>query len=412
MKVALASYLWGPEMAAGAVVAAQRLAHGLCQSGDDVVVISTGPEARLWIEQTAGMTVYRFRPRNLYWVQDKDSQPPWKKVLWQLGDVWNAHAFHVVRRILEEERPDVLHVHKLRGLSPAVWSAADGLGIPIVQTCHDYELMSPEGTLTGRVGDWASRGAWPLRWYSWLRSRWSGMVAAVTAPSQYVLGVFRQRGFFSQAHWQVIPNSHGKSVDEVRKLGLPAAADSADTNPELRVLYLGRVEHNKGVDLLCAAFARCAESFPGIRLDIAGAGTLQSSLRQQYASHRQIAFHGLVTGAKKDDLIAGADALVLPSTWPEVFGLAIVEGYACGKPAVVANVGGMPELVRDGETGMIVPTGDAGALASVLARCSRDPTMLRRMSPACFLAAEAFAEEVVTERHRRLYARVVGGVDG
>ena len=177
MKVALLSSVCEIAAGAGAAAVAQYIAKELSARGHQVIVITTHPKSHLAVERTNGITVYRFFPCNLYWVGHKDRQQAWKKVLWQLIDIWNPHAFRIVRDILAQERPDVLHVQKLRGLSPAIWSAARAVGISgIVQTCHDYELMSPEGALSSRVGQWALRGAWMLRPYQRIRAQFSKLV--------------------------------------------------------------------------------------------------------------------------------------------------------------------------------------------------------------------------------------------
>lgn len=407
MKVALATYLFGPQMARGAAVAAWRLARGLCAQGDKVVVISTHAERRMTVEHTKVATVYRFFPRNLYWLGDKDRQPVWKKVPWQLIDIWNPHTFRIVQRILEREQPDVIHVHKLRGLSPSIWAAARCAGIPVVQTCHDYELLSPEGTLSSRVGSWASEGAWFLRWYSWIRARFSCVVAAATAPCHYALQMLTARGFFPRAVKRVIPNSHGLTrgqLDRRRRDGLAKTPRDAKA---MHLLYLGRLEAIKGVDLLCAAFERCAARCPQLYLDIAGWGSVESQLRERHGQHPRIVLHGTVVGKDKECLLARNDVLVLPSIWPETFGMVIVEAYVYGKPVIVSRAGGMPELVREGETGFVVPAGNVQALVDTLCQVAKAPDTVRAMSNACFGAARQYTLESVANEYRALYERVL-----
>jgi len=407
MKVALVTYLFGPEMAHGAVAAVWQLAQGLGRHGIEVVVITTHRRRRLTVHRADGITIYRFCPWNLYWIGDKDRQPIWKKIPWQLIDIWNANAFGVVLRILEQERPDLLHVHKLRGLSPSVWAAAQSAGIPVVQTCHDYELMSPEGTLSSRVGLWAWQGAWFLRWYSWIRTCLSRVVAAATAPSRYTLELLSSRGFFPNATRQVIPNSHGLTLAELDRRRRDKLTENPVNTTSVHALYLGRLEDIKGVDLLCAAFERCVARFPQLHLDIAGWGTLEPILRERYGQHAQITFHGTVLGQDKARLLSQSDVLVVPSVWPEAFGIVILEAYSYGRPSIVARSGGMPELVRQGETGFVLTPGDAQALADALCRIAEAPDTVRAMSKACFEAAQQYALESVVGQYRALYEQVL-----
>ncbi len=402
MKVALITFLFEPEIGGGAAISVRLLAHDLARWGHQVVVITTCPRGQAGVERSGEVTVYRFFPRNLYWIGEKDRQPAWKKGLWQLLDVWNPHAFWAVRHILAQERPDIVHVHKLRGLSPSVWAAAGRA--PLVQTCRDYELMSPEGTLSGQVGRWVQQGAWFLRPYQWLRAWFSRRIAAATAPSHYTLEMLTARRFFPQAIRRVVPNSHGLTLEQLAQRRREVMARPVCQDGRMHLLYLGRLEAVKGVDLLCAAFERCAVHFPDLHLDIAGWGTLEPVLRQRYDRHPQITFHGPLFGEAKDRLFAQSDLLVVPSVWPEVFGIVIAEAYTCGKPVIATLAGGIPEIVEEGITGFLLPPGDINALIETLCRVAADPSSVRRMAPACFERARAYSVERMTEQFLSLYS--------
>lgn len=404
MKVLIASYLLDPRLGGGAVTAAARVCRSLVERGVEVVAVTTHDDARSTVTTEDGIKVYHFRPRNLYWVANKERQPIVKKAFWQLVDVWNPHVYRTVREIIRQEKPDVVHVHKLRGLSPAVWSAAAAEGCrPIVQTCHDYELISPEGSLESTVGRLALRRHVTLRPYQSARARLSDQVDVVTAPSCYTLSTITELGFFGRAHSRVVPNSHGLSRAELARL-----ADQRRRGPQsagkLNLLYLGRLETIKGIDILCEAFAGIAASLPQARLDIAGSGAREASLREQYSGQPAIHFHGHVMDVAKEALIADADVLVMPSVVREVFGISIVEAYAYGKPVIASRIGGMPELVREGETGLLVEPGDMAGLQQAIRRMAEDPALAQAMSPTCRQAAEAYTMEAVTDGYLAAYA--------
>ena len=197
MKIILISFLYEPELGGGAAQVVFSLAKSLHSEGIEVVVITSAPQGGNSVEWQAGIKIIRFYPRNLYWVYDKDLQPPWKKVLWQVIDTWNPLVYWKLKQVLQAEAPDIVHVHKLRGLSPAVWNAARSAGVQVlVHTCHDYELFSPEGTLSGRVGRLAENQAFVLKPYQALRRRLSNQVSKASSPSQFSLDLHTTRGFF------------------------------------------------------------------------------------------------------------------------------------------------------------------------------------------------------------------------
>lgn len=393
------------ERGGGAAAAARQSAAGLKRRGIDVVVVATRREAGMAVEERDGLRCYTFRPRNLYWIGDKDTRPAYQKAGFQLLDVWNPHVYRTVRRIIERERPDVVHVHKLRGLSPSVWAAARAAGVRrVVHTCHDYELLSPEGTLSGRLGERAARGdriLWP---YQALRRSFSRDVALVTAPTCFTLEQHAALGFFPRARQCIVPNSHGLWRDEL-DARRSAAPESAATQPgrPARFLYLGRLETPKGIEVLLTAFEKAVAREPSLRLDVAGWGTLEHSLRARYEHLPQLRFHGTVGGEAKDVLLAAADALLVPSIWREVFGIVIAEAFAWGKPVIGSDVGGISELVRDGETGFLVPAGDGEAWVEQLLRAAHTIDALRRMPPACWAAARHYTLDAVAEQYAAAY---------
>jgi len=404
VKIVLISFLFDVEVGGGAANAVRMLAEWLVKQGIEVVVITTHPQKELSIEHLNGFTIYRFFPKNLYWVGEKDGQPLWKKVLWQMVDIWNPFSYRVVRQILATEQPDLVHIHKLRGLSPSVWAAAQSLGIEVIQTCHDYELMSPEGTLSGRVGTWAKQGHWLMYPYQMVRANSAKKLAAVTAPSQYVLDTFGRQNFLQSVRNYVVPNSHGLANDQLEELQKELSVDKQKRNrQEMRLLYLGRLETIKGVDVLCEAFIQCMDHFPHLYLDIVGWGTLESILKRQYGQYSGITFHGPVFGQHKVALLKQSDVLVVPSIWPEVFGIVIAEAFAYGLPVIASQIGGIPELVDDKKTGFLIPPGKIKTLIETISLVAENPKAIRQMAPACFLAAKQFSSESVHRKYLSIY---------
>src|SRR5687767_3298083 len=123
MKVMLVSSLYGTN-GGGAGIIAHHSAYGLAQTGHQVSVITTGKVKGCSVTEEQGIKVHRFQPANLYQLEEKDKQPTWQKLIWQLLDVYNFRTAGVFQRILTNETPDIIHIHKMRGFSGAVWSVA------------------------------------------------------------------------------------------------------------------------------------------------------------------------------------------------------------------------------------------------------------------------------------------------
>jgi glycosyltransferase involved in cell wall biosynthesis len=401
MKVMLVSFLLDPHLGGGAATSAVRQALGLARQGVEVVGVTTHEEAGLQVRDENGIKTYSFRPRNLYWVENKDRQPLWKRVAWQSIDTWNLSTYQTMRRLIQQERPDVIHIHKLRGLSPSIWNAAAAEGCrPIVQTCRDYELISPEGLLQSTIGRMAARRHWAIRPYQAIRARASNLVDVATSPSRFTLETITRLGFFGRARQVVVPNTHGLSAAELDALPAGPASDPAG----LRLLYLGRLESEKGIDVLCRAFAGITAELPQVYLDVAGGGGREAELRAAYADLPRLRFHGHVSGAAKDGVIAQCDVLVMPSIVNEVFGNSIIEAYAYGKPVIAARIGGMPEVVDEGETGLLVEAGQVESLQQAIRLMLAHPEKRSQMSQACREKARCYTLEAVTAAYLAAYA--------
>lgn len=155
-------------------------------------------------------------------------------------------------------------------------------------------------------------------------------------------------------------------------------------------LYLGRLVSEKGLSTLLAA----ARSVPELPLKIAGTGPLEGGLRRAVAEpgmgHTELIGH--VAGEAKQCLITEALCTVVPSEWYENFPLSVVESLSLGTPVIASQIGGLPDLVEHGHTGLLFPASDTEALAECLRRVSRRALTyvpwLRMPSPRrenCFL---------------------------
>lgn len=413
MKIAVISFLIDSRIGGGAATSVNRLADGLISRGHDVVVITSSPEWGVKKAWENGKKIWRVRPANLYWVGDKQRQPLVRRAVWQIIDIWNAHVYYTLRRLLAHEQPDVVHVNKLRGLSPAVWSAAAAAKVKgIVHTCRDYELISPQGTLDGIVGQWAMVGRWPITVYQRIRRYFSRHVHVATAPSEYTLGAHVDKGFFQHAEKKVVPNSHGKSAAwlESKREAIAERRQGEDgKNAGLRILYLGRIEAEKGVQDLLKAFSACAERYADIYMDVVGWGLLEDQLKRQYGGHPRIHFHGKLFGSETEKILDTADVVVVPSRWPEVFGNVIVEAFAMGKPVIGSTAGAIPELIEPGRTGFLFREGDVEELARTLSWCAENKFALLAMSEACIDSASRYSLDVIAQLYEEAYISALEG---
>ncbi|MFD7881703.1 glycosyltransferase family 4 protein [Streptomyces bauhiniae] len=177
------------------------------------------------------------------------------------------------------------------------------------------------------------------------------------------------------------------------------------------VVYVGRMDRSsawKGVDVLVRAFARLAADVPEARLRLVGDGDALPGLRALAAElgvAERLETPGALSGDALTDAVCTAAVLALPSlTEAESFGMALVEGMACATPVVGSAVGGIPHVIADGETGVLVPPGDPEALAVACTELLTDGELADRLGAAGRRTAEErYAWPHLTDRYLELF---------
>jgi glycosyltransferase involved in cell wall biosynthesis len=175
---------------------------------------------------------------------------------------------------------------------------------------------------------------------------------------------------------------------------------------ERAVCFAGRLAKLKGVDVLLTAVAETAAVQ---RVDIVGDGYHRAELERLAARlglSRRARFHGWLGAEATRDVMAAADVVVVPSEWPEPFGIVGLEAMSLGRPTVGSAVGGIPEWLSDGEVGRLVAPSQPRALAAVLSELLDRPDTLQRMGRAAWERAADFSPGPHVEALEALYAEL------
>ena len=262
-------------------------------------------------------------------------------------------------------RPDVIHAHDWLVAHPAV-ALAQFYDVPMVSTIHATEA----GRHTGWVSGALSRQVHAVE--SWLVRESDSLITCSASMTDEITELFGP----GLAEITIIRNG----IDAAR---WPFAARRPRTGPP-ELLYLGRLEYEKGVHDAIAALPRIRRTHPGTTLTIAGEGTQQDWLVEQARKHRVLKatrFVGHLDHAGLLAVLHRADAAVLPSHY-EPFGLVALEAAAAGTPLVTSNIGGLGEAVINGQTGVSCPPRDVAALAAGVRTVLDDPDAAQRRARA------------------------------
>ncbi len=264
-------------------------------------------------------------------------------------------------------------------------------GIPKLGLSHHLFGLSSFMQVAPPIATWvlASEMLLPL-----LYRRWPFIVVSPSSRDDLV-----QRGLPRQ-QIRVVPNG----LDH--QFYTPADPSAVEQN---LVVFVGRLEHYKGADVLLDAWAEVRARHPEARLVLVGAGSAESRLRAQATRlGNGVTFAGFVSDEEKRDWMRRARVVVQPS-FKEGWGLTVVEANACGTPVVATDVPGLRDSVRDNETGLLVPAGDPSALAVGIHRLLADDALRARLASAALQWGARFSWDAVTASFAEIARAVAAG---
>lgn len=297
--------------------------------------------------------------------------------------------------LCRREKIDVVHCH---GLYPTGYLAGryrDRLALPLVLTSHGEDVYARYHRLIDPC----------------LRQR---HVAAVRG-ADVLVAVSR---FTHEGYEQLCPETPLRIVDIPNGVDASAFAAPVQRPAELDpaigsrdyVLFLGRLNRQKGVDVLLRAWAVVASERPGLLL-IAGDGPARAGLESLTAELQlgdRVRFVGWARGPTKTYLLQNAKLSVAPSRDWEAFGLVVLEAFAAGCPVVTTRLPGLADLIEPGRTGWLVSPESVTELAGVLSQALADPATTDRMREPARDVARQYSWDSIARRHLELYESLCG----
>jgi glycosyltransferase involved in cell wall biosynthesis len=324
-----------------------------------------------------------------YFVQESDSDALLAKITRAMGAIYSAEAARRMRALIERFKPDIAHAHNVyHHLSPSVLIELHRRNVPVVLTLHDLKLACPAykmytqsevcercrgGALRNVVKHRCIKESAAMSALVWLESTvhkaldvYMRSVDRFITPSRFFLAKFAEWGL-DTSRFRHVPNS----ID----VGAIASTDE----PGDAFVYVGRLVPEKGVATLIKAAARVR-----VPLRIIGTGPEEERLRELATRLGGVVeFTGYLTGPALRAAVGSARAVVIPSEWYENAPVSVMEASASQRPVIGADIGGIPELIRESETGFVFQSADVDSLAAILERVQGlSPERLRNMGRA------------------------------
>jgi glycosyltransferase involved in cell wall biosynthesis len=403
MKAVIALHHFPPRYTGGAEWRAYRTAAALQARDHGVHVvcverIDTGPDDGLaWEDDVYDGIAVRRLSFNLAAGPD-----PFR---WEYDNPWIGDH---VRKFLSKHRPDVFHLIGGYLMSGRALQVAHQLGIPTVVTLTDFWFLCRRISMlrsNGQVSTWPINAATCARCLGEEKRRYRlpgriapslmdafwrlqktqirniearmaflrqtlNQVDAIISPSQFLRSIFIEAGVEPE---RIIFSRQGRDFPDLMPEMLKKTPSSG-----LRVGYIGQIARHKGVHVLFEA----ARRMPNVSLTVRAYGDTTpfpeytARLRRLIAGDERLELTGVYRRQEVSQVLRDLDVIVVPSLWYENSPNVVLEAFAHRTPVVASNLGGMAELVHDGENGLLFAPGDADHLARQLRRLLDDPRLL------------------------------------
>src|SRR5277367_6659121 len=389
-RVLILSWEYPPVIEGGLARHVRKLAEALVRQGVNVDVLTRGlgcePEIeRIRVQDSAGVSVHRVREPG--WPRDLDRFVAWVEQM-------NEDMLAAGELLAEEHTYDLVHGHDwLVGHASA--TLADRLGVPYVTTIHATE----HGRHQGWVQD-------PPQSHIHSVEKWMAQRAdAVVVCSYYMRGHVADIFDIDERRIAVIPN--GVDPNDLQPVGDLRALRRGFAMPQEKlVLLVGRLVYEKGFQLALDALPGVIDRVENVRFVVAGSGTHEQELKAQ-ARRLGLSPHGSFLGWIGDDALHSlyriADLCVVPSIY-EPFGLVALEAMASGCPCIVADTGGLREVVPRGErVGLRFNGGDAEHLGVMIERLLVDGELRDRLVTEASEHVLRFDWDDIAQRTRKMY---------
>jgi glycosyltransferase involved in cell wall biosynthesis len=384
MKVCLITPLFDPWLIGGVENYVAMLAYNLADLHEVVVITTMGPTKRAQNKPHSNPKIIEIRTKNicsLYDIIHKSSSIGIaKKSLWHILDLWNILSYKQIKKILDKEKPNLVHSNGSVGFSCSIFSAIKHSKIPHIHTLHGYQLISPWSSLF-RKGKPILQFNILDRIYTSYTQRISSSVNAVISPSKFLIDFHIKLGFFAHSKKYVVPNGIALHYGV-----LPKEKSGQE------FLFMGQIVEHKGLEIAIKAFRKIKEK--NAKFHVIGDGSYIETAKVIAKGDERIIFHGFIENNKDlEEIFNRCSYAIFPSIWYEIFGLVIIECLDRGLPVIASNIGAIPELIQEGYNGFLFEPGDIDSLYHIIEKLLNQKTMLYPLSRNAIDSSKRFSIE-------------------
>lgn len=282
------------------------------------------------------------------------------KLILPLETIFSIKTYIDVKRIIKEEKIDIVHVHNtLPLISPSVYYSAKKYKVPVIQTIHNFRLLCPGATFTRNnkiCEECIEKNLfWSIKNKCYRESFIQSLVSALNIKFHRIIGTYKKvDGYIALTEFN---KSKLKTLIEEEKIfikpNFTSFKDIEISKVEERkyFLYLGRIDKLKGINLILRAWKEIKDE----ELYIVGTGPYEEEAKRYVLENKlyNVKFLGFKSRSEVNNILKYSKALIIASQWYEGFPMTIVESFAFGVPVVAGEIGNIPYIVKSKVNGLL-----------------------------------------------------------
>lgn len=315
--------------------------------------------------------------------------------------IYSIEAKEKLTKLIEKEKPDIAHLHIFYGnLTSSILPVLKKNNIPMVMSVHEYRMLCPTYLMLDQndnICELCAKGNY-LNCIQNKCNNGSYLFSAISAIEcfirdylfsyeKYIDKFIMVSNFINKKHLEYKPSLRNKTIHLYNFLDIQEY--KINTQQEMtNFLYIGRLSKEKGIFTLIKAFKK----FPQLRLKIAGEGNIKNDLINYINDHKieNIEFLGFLNSNQIKEVQANSSFLIIPSEWYENNPMVAIEALAMGIPIIGANIGGIPELIKNNTNGFLFDSKNIDDLVEIIKKAS---LLSNKEYNNLSINARSFAEE-------------------
>jgi len=382
MKICIITSLYHPFALGGRERYITTLVSELLKN-NEIVVLTTKSLVEDEYKIESKEKIIELKPINVGSAYEMLTKPSthmtFKKLLWHFFDLWNIATYLQIKNAINSEKPDLIFVNGIRGLSSSVFSAVNHSNLPQIYIIHDFELISRWSGLYRNGKNIEKFNFFEKTYINYMQKNTSKL-NAVISPSKFLMDFHLKHGFFKNSKRFIVPNG-------VKLKNNPIVRDRISNE----FLFIGQIEKHKGPQIAVKAFKKINDE--NLKLHVVGRGSYLDELKKISENDARIIFHGFVKNDELKNIFERCSYAIFPSLWYENYPLVIYEVMSEGIPVIASNIGGVPELVQEGYNGFLFPPGNVDSLTEIIKQVTNDNKTLNQLSRNSISTSQKFKLE-------------------